>query len=260
MLSAKQLRSHDWLRHVEVYPILGSTSDRASIVADRRDRELPALIVAEQQTSGRGREGRKWWSGAGALTFSLALAPANMSLAPRHWPAMSLTTALAVCDTLEIVAPNEQVRIKWPNDVLLQGRKMAGVLLDSRRTADGSADRIVIGIGINVNNSFRDAPDELQAIGISLCDAIGAPHDRTQLLLAFLDALRTRSQQLANEESELVAAWNSRNALASCEVAIQTGDGLLTGVCDEFAPDGSLRVLCNGGSVLCRSGSVVSYR
>lgn len=259
MLSAKQLRAHDWLRHVEVYPLLGSTSDRALVVAERSDRELPALIAAERQTSGRGREGRKWWSGEGALTFSLALAPASMNLAPRHWPAMSLTTALAVCDAIGQVAPGKSIGIKWPNDAMLEGRKVAGVLLESRRTADGASDRLVVGIGINVNNSASQAPAELQASSIALCDVTGTTHDRTQLLLAFVEALRARAAQLTAEEPQLVAAWNERNALAGCDVTLQTADGELTGRCVDLAPDGSLRIETSGRVVACRSGSVVKY-
>ncbi|MEX2168902.1 MAG: biotin--[acetyl-CoA-carboxylase] ligase [Pirellulales bacterium] len=260
MILAKQLRAHSWLRHVEVYPLLGSTSDRALVVAERSEHELPALIVAERQTAGRGRNGRGWWSGEGALAFSLALAPAEMGLAPRHWPAMSLATALAVCDAITEAAPGRQVKVKWPNDVLLEGRKAAGVLLESRRTADGAADRLVVGIGINVNNSVSRAPEELQATSIALCDATGTTHDRTQLLLGFVNALRARAAQLANEEAELVTAWNERNALAECEVTIQTGDGTLAGRCIDIAPDGSLRIESDGRVVACRSGSVVSYR
>ena len=129
MIHAKQLRAHGWLRHVEVYPLIGSTNDRALVIAERSERELPALVVAERQTAGRGREGRTWWSGEGALTFSLALAPTSMGLAPRYWPAMSLTTALAVCDVIAESAFGKQASVKWPNDVLLEGRKVAGVLL-----------------------------------------------------------------------------------------------------------------------------------
>jgi BirA family biotin operon repressor/biotin-[acetyl-CoA-carboxylase] ligase len=183
-----------------------------------------------------------------------------MNLAPRHWPAMSLTTALAVCDALQAVAPGKQVGIKWPNDVLLEDRKVAGVLLESRRTADGAADRLVVGIGINVNNSASQAPAALQSTSIALCGATNTEHNRTRLLTTFLDALRARAGQLAAEEADLVTAWNARNALAGREVEIQSGDGLLTGTCVDIAPDGSLRILCNGRLVSCRSGSVVSYR
>lgn len=239
--------------------MIGSTNDRALVVAARSERELPALVVAERQTAGRGREGRTWWSGDGALTFSLALAPASIGLAPRHWPAMSLTTALAICDAIAEVAPGNRASVKWPNDVLLEGRKVAGVLLESRRSADGAADRLVVGVGINANNSVSQAPAELQATSIALCDVTGATHDRTQLLLAFVDKLRTRAAQLASEALELVTVWNERNALAGCDVALQIGDGTLAGRCIDIAPDGSLRVECDERVVACRSGSVVSY-
>ena len=260
MVFIRQLRSHGWLRHVEVYPLIGSTSDRALAIAERSEQELPALVVAERQTAGRGREGRRWWSGEGALMFSLALAPASMGLAPRHWPAMSLTTALAVCDVIANAAPGKQVSVKWPNDVLVDGRKVAGVLLESRRSADGVADRLVVGVGFNANNSVSQASAELQTTGIALCDATGATHDRTQLLLAFVDAFYARGVQLASEGPELVTAWNKRNALAGCEVVLQTGDGTLAGHCIDISPDGSLRVERDGRIVACRSGSVVSYR
>ena len=258
MIHAKQLRAHGWLRHVEVYPLIGSTSDRALVIAERSDRELPALVAAERQTSGRGREGRAWWSGDGALTFSLAIAPACIGLEPSNWPAMSLTTALAICDAIGHIAPDMPVSIKWPNDVLLEGLKVAGVLLESRRTADGAADRLVVGIGINVNNSVKQAPAKLQATSVALCDVTGAVHDRTQLLLAFFDAFVDRVSQLAKEESSLVAVWNERNALAGREVTLQTGDTKVIGRCVDLAPDGSLRIESEGRIAAFRSGSVVS--
>lgn len=258
MLSAKLLRGHDWLRHVEVYSLLGSTSNRALVVAERNPRELPALIVAERQTAGRGREGRSWWSSSGALTFSLALAPASMSLAPRHWPTLSLTTALAVSDAIANAAPHSAVTVKWPNDVLLDGRKIAGVLLESRRSAGGTADRLVVGIGINANNSIRNAPAQLQASCNSLCDATNEVHDCTNLLLHFVDAFRARTAQLAAEDAELVTAWNAQNALADRTITLQVGEQSITGLCVEIAPDGALRVESGGQVVACRTGSVVS--
>src|SRR5512139_303068 len=143
-----------WARlSVVAFPEIGSTNDEAL----RRAREgAPAglLVIAEHQTEGKGRKGRRWTSPPGSgLCFSLLVRP----LSPRrHWPLLSLLTSVAVARSIEDVAAGlegirqaVQVDLKWPNDVLLSGRKAAGILIEATDTPGGSG-AVVIGVGVNV--------------------------------------------------------------------------------------------------------------
>jgi BirA family biotin operon repressor/biotin-[acetyl-CoA-carboxylase] ligase len=127
---------------VEIVPEIDSTNTELMRRA-RAGRVEPVMLVAEKQTSGRGRMGRTWAGSRGdSLTFSLGLA-----LAPSDWSGLSLAVGVALAETL-----HPQVRIKWPNDLWVEGRKLAGILIETASsTADAQGPRYtVIGVGINI--------------------------------------------------------------------------------------------------------------
>jgi BirA family biotin operon repressor/biotin-[acetyl-CoA-carboxylase] ligase len=164
---------------VEWHAEIGSTNTRALELATAVDQPTPLLIGADRQTAGRGRGGNRWWSTTGALTFSLVLDPTEdflgpdvPPLTPAHWPRLSLVAALALCHELERLIPEITAQLKWPNDVHVAGRKLAGILVETA-SSPGSTPRLVLGMGVNVNNSLRDAPPELQATACSLIDLMG---------------------------------------------------------------------------------------
>jgi BirA family biotin operon repressor/biotin-[acetyl-CoA-carboxylase] ligase len=200
-LDIDAIRASTFVRHVEIHETLGSTNDRAKELAREPNVELPALVVARIQTSGRGRGNNKWWSADGALTFSILLDPAAYGIAPADWPHLSLLTAAAVRDALAAeINPQSTIRnpqspclrIKAPNDVLLDGRKVSGILIESPGGLAPAKDHLIIGIGINVNNSWKTAPPHLQAIGIALCDRTGRQHGLRRILMTLLSAAHER--------------------------------------------------------------------
>jgi len=131
---------------VEVLPQVDSTN--TELMRRARAGQLePVLLVAEQQTAGRGRLGRSWVSQAGdSLTFSL-----GMQLAPKDWSGLSLAVGVSLAESLDA-----RVRLKWPNDLLLDDRKLAGILIETATFADGRDERYaVVGVGINI--APRDA-------------------------------------------------------------------------------------------------------
>jgi BirA family biotin operon repressor/biotin-[acetyl-CoA-carboxylase] ligase len=135
---------------VEVLPQIDSTSTELMRRA-RAGQSEPVLLVALQQTAGRGRLGRVWQSGVGdALTFSLSL-----PLQPRDWSGLSLAVGTSVAESLQAMAGDAvqaQVQLKWPNDLWLAGAKLAGILIETASFGQGGATarQVVIGIGINV--------------------------------------------------------------------------------------------------------------
>jgi BirA family biotin operon repressor/biotin-[acetyl-CoA-carboxylase] ligase len=195
LFDADQIRAATFVRHVEIHDTLGSTNDRAAELARESNIELPALIVARHQTAGRGRGRNSWWAADGALTFSVLLEPAAMGIRTESWPQLSLATAAAVRDALEhelLGGPQTRLRIKAPNDVLLDGRKVSGILIDSPGGAPPAKNRVIIGIGINVNNSWHTSPTELNAKGTALCDSSGRQHELAVVLIGVLRALEKR--------------------------------------------------------------------
>jgi BirA family biotin operon repressor/biotin-[acetyl-CoA-carboxylase] ligase len=149
-----------------------------------------------------------------------------MGIHTANWPQLSLTTAVAVCDVLQKEldvgwAPptNKQARstsvgnahptpgIKWPNDVLLDGRKICGILIESPGGAAPAKNRLIIGIGININNSWRLASSDVDVTGTALCDLTGRQHDLQTMLAHILDATATRLAQFRRSDPELTRAW-----------------------------------------------------
>lgn len=138
------------LRH---YDSVGSTNDEAKTLA-RGGAPSGTLVWAGQQTAGRGRRGRTWLSPAGNLYLSLVERPEEP---PARAAQLGFVAALGLGDALAALAgPAPQLRYKWPNDLLANGKKIAGILLESENAAQDSVDFVVIGIGVNIAHAPRD--------------------------------------------------------------------------------------------------------
>jgi BirA family biotin operon repressor/biotin-[acetyl-CoA-carboxylase] ligase len=203
-----------------------------------------ALAACDEQTAGRGRLGRTWTAPAGtAILCSIALRPpAHAAVAQ-----LSLVTALAVAKTVE-EAIGQAAGVKWPNDVVVDGRKVAGILLEGRGGA------VVAGVGLNVNQREEDLPQRARVPAGSLLAHDGVRRDRAPLLAALLVQLERaydawRLTGLATLHPELAA----RDALLGAEIEV---DGL-HGVACGLATGGELVVETAAGTRLARSGEVV---
>jgi BirA family biotin operon repressor/biotin-[acetyl-CoA-carboxylase] ligase len=242
---------------VEVHAELPSTNDRAlALAAETPAERLPLLIVAERQGAGRGRGANQWWAAEGALTFSLLLDTSAMELPPARWPLASLTAGLAVCETLDQLAPQAWAGLKWPNDVYLRERKVCGILIEA---PPGSAGRLVVGIGINVNNRLAGGPEELRSRGTSLAEATGLTFDLTDVLLRVLKQLDARWRQLAAGDIDLAEAWQRWCLLTGRNVQVIAGDQRHVGHCRGIAPDGALLVHTVRGEQRIVGGTVASW-
>ena len=198
------------------------------------------LVTADEQTAGRGRQGRSWVAPPGrALLMSLLV----RGLDRRH-ALLPLAAAVAVCDACEEVARVE-CEIKWPNDVWIAGRKVAGILLEGR-PQEGWA---VVGIGLNVATREDEFPDELAATATSLRVSGGADLAAEEVLGALTGALDRR---LADDPAATLAAWRTRDALRGRHVRWQAGEGTAAGIDD----DGALLVDTTAGRVALDAGEV----
>jgi BirA family biotin operon repressor/biotin-[acetyl-CoA-carboxylase] ligase len=278
MFDAEEIRAATFVRHIEIHDTLGSTNDRAAELARDSTIELPALVVARHQTAGKGRGRNKWWAGDGALTFSLLLDQATTGVQTASWPQLSLATAVAVCDALTMELNDSPWRagssttpggdaparyeapsrlgIKWPNDVLLDGGKVCGILIESPGGTAPAKNRLIIGIGINVNNSVMSASDEIQQRGIALCDFTAGRHDLRSILNSFLQAIEVRLGQVRSRSPDLHIASNELCVLSGHSIRIETAAGRVRGKCVAIASDGALIVETAKSRTSIYAGSV----
>jgi BirA family biotin operon repressor/biotin-[acetyl-CoA-carboxylase] ligase len=202
-----------------------------------------AVAVTEHQTSGRGREGRLWEDVARkALLFSLLLRP------PAGTPTqqLALVTGLAVAEAVE--ERRGDAGIKWPNDVLLAGRKVAGVLLEA------SEGVVVCGVGVNVSQDERELPAGTPVAAGSLLGVTGTAPDRAELLAALLEILERRYDAWCRAGlAPLLGELEARNVLRGRRVEV----GRVGGVAGPIAPDGRLTLeRADGSTVFVGSGEV----
>jgi BirA family transcriptional regulator, biotin operon repressor / biotin---[acetyl-CoA-carboxylase] ligase len=255
MLLRSELAVTAWMKTIEVHPELGSTNDRALELCGLQDK-LPALVVAERQTAGRGRQGAVWFAPEGSLTFSLAVRPAAWGISLEQWPALSLTTAVALADAVQPLLPaGVPAQIKWPNDVFVTGRKLAGILLESAPT---TSDALVIGVGLNVNGALASAGEQAP-LGVTLEEVTRRTHNADTLLENFLVAFDQRVAQLGANDEKLVAEWNTRSLLTEREVTIDLGAERVSGRCVGLAGSGALRLVTANGERTLHSGTVASW-
>jgi BirA family transcriptional regulator, biotin operon repressor / biotin---[acetyl-CoA-carboxylase] ligase len=241
---------------IDHHESLGSTSDRALELAATDEVKLPLLVLAERQTAGRGRGANRWWSDEGALTFSLALeAPADL-LPAAKWPQVALVTGLAVCEALQSLVPTAHFSVKWPNDVYRNGRKVCGILSES---VPGWRDRLVVGIGVNVNNRAQTA--HLAETAISLIDHDSLPRNLNDVLTAVLDDFDKSWRSLLHGGfAPLAAAFRKRCLLTGKTVTIeQPGGQSVVALCEGIDDFGALRLRTAQGEKCIVSGSVVRW-
>jgi BirA family biotin operon repressor/biotin-[acetyl-CoA-carboxylase] ligase len=238
---------------VEHHASIGSTSDRARELLDVPGGPGTA-VVAELQTSGRGRRGRSWTSPAGRnLMVSVAFRP---RLAAADAWRLGLAAALAARDACRTVAP---VDLKWPNDlVAADGRKVGGLLIET--VLDG--DRVsaaTIGIGINVNWAVAEMPAEIAGTATSLAELAGAPADRGALLGKLLDRLDVELSALEAGASPLDRYRDACRTIGSA-VTVEVGSRSIDGIAVAVDDAGGLVVDTPAGRETVTSGEVVRVR
>jgi BirA family biotin operon repressor/biotin-[acetyl-CoA-carboxylase] ligase len=197
------------------------------------------VIVAQRQTAGRGRMGRTWFSLPGEQLFSSTVVHPTAS--PADVPAVALIAGLAVA---RAVAETFQLdaRLKWPNDVLIRSRKVAGILVEAKPGAHGQ-QRLVLGIGVNCQGSTQDAPPELRERITTLSQEAGKvikPDDVLGALLSRLNALLDRLS--AGQKAGLLVEWAKYAHVTGRRVVFPLPKGSGDGVAQGITPEGYLVV------------------
>ncbi|NJN66251.1 MAG: biotin--[acetyl-CoA-carboxylase] ligase [Chloroflexaceae bacterium] len=242
-------------RSVRCYPQVGSTMDVArEHLQDAPPDVLPMLVLADEQTDGRGRMQRPWWDARGKnLLFSLAMRP--LWLRPAQAPALVWMAGVALCEGIAETT-GLWPRLKWPNDVLLDEKKVAGLLLESG-SSEHAVTWAVLGCGLNVNAG--PPPDILlRSPSTCLADILGCPVLRLPLVRSLLVRLDTWYTRLQNgEHARLFGAWRALLATLGQEVQVETATGVVAGCAEDVEPSGALRLRDAAGAThLITAGDV----
>jgi BirA family biotin operon repressor/biotin-[acetyl-CoA-carboxylase] ligase len=230
---------------------IGSTNDEALVWASQGAPDF-SLVVADEQTSGRGRMDRKWFTPPGsALALSLILRPAEAERA--HPSRTTGLLALSLTETLSRLGLAPQ--IKWPNDVLLNGKKVAGILVESSWMGE-TLEALILGMGVNVCEASVPTTENILFPATSVENELGQLIERSHLLQEILTRVLEWRPKLGSEA--FLKAWEEKLAFRGQQVQVEEGSGgALTGKILGLEPDGNLRLRDERGkSVTVRFGEV----
>jgi len=229
---------------IHYFDTLPSTNDLAKELGARGAPE-GTLVVAEGQSRGRGRLGREWNSPPGVgLYVSVLLRP---PLPPADLPQITLTAGVAVVRALR-QAGGVTAGIKWPNDLVLAGKKLGGILTEMETESD-RISHLVVGLGLNVNN--RQFPAELADLATSLALTTGRTFSRLRILQVWLEELESLYQRfLAREFAAILEEWKDYTVTLGRAVRVRQGAVEICGQALEVAADGALLVRTRSGEVV----------
>jgi len=215
-----------------------STMEKARQEA-RQSAAEGTLVIAEEQTAGKGRAKRVWLSPRGSIALSTVLYPDIAQL-----PFLIMLASVAAARSIEVIT-GLKTQLKWPNDVLIKGRKVCGILIENELKGDRAA-WAVIGIGINVNMRMRDFP-EIADTSTSLYDELGKDISRVEIIRHLLVELE-RLYLALGDGTHIYQEWRTRLTTLGKKVQVISGEDVLEGVAEDVNRDGSLLLKHSNGS------------
>jgi len=212
-----------------------------------------SIVLAESQTLGKGRLGRKWISPAGMnIYLSVIIRPKIPTLTA---PRLTLVTAVALSETLDLFGAAGH-RIKWPNDMLFNGKKLSGILTEMKGDCD-TIDFIIIGLGINLNSSSENFTDEFKNTVVSLKDIIGEETDRIDFLNCFLLKFEKNYFEFLHDGfPEILQRWILKSKILNQKIEVTNYNEVFTGIVTDVSPDGNLLVKTDNGLLQVNSGDI----
>jgi BirA family biotin operon repressor/biotin-[acetyl-CoA-carboxylase] ligase len=223
-------------RSIHYFSHTDSTNNRAKLFASEGAPE-GTLIVAEEQTSGRGRRGRRWFSPSSeGIYTSIILRP---SISPNEAPKLTLMASVAVAETL-LSMTSLALSIKWPNDIIINGRKIAGILTEISTEME-RIDYVVIGVGINVNTPRKSLPSDIKDTATSVLMETGKPFPRIALLRAYLEWLEIYYTTFMTKGFEpVMKRWKHLAGMIGRNISVDLIDRIRTGEVLDVDKDGFL--------------------
>lgn len=247
---------HPWRDAVHYYSCIDSTNTQAKRLA-AAGAANGTILIADQQTGGRGRLGRSFHSPAGCgIYMSLILRPSCLPAQLMH---LTCATAVAVCDALE-KSIGLRPGIKWTNDLVLGKRKLGGILTELSFHNQGTVDYAVIGIGLNCNHGLNDFPTELHPIVTSLTLATGYMVDRSLIAAAMIEALAQMDRHLT-DPGYFLPRYRKNCITIGQEISLlRADDSVAYGTALDVDEEGGLVVRFQNGDIRTVSSGEVSVR
>jgi len=232
-------------RKVYYFDIIDSTQNFAMEIATKKN-ENGSIVIAQKQTSGRGRMNRKWVTGKGGVSLSIILHPKfDVSISTLFPIAASVALVNAIQNTLKI-NPN----VKWPNDIVIKGKKVAGMIVDSTIESN-LIENMILGVGINFKVDTKNLESKLKDTenfyGVSSLLKTTNNITALELVQNFLFELEKVITLLNNgKTSQIIQRWEKSSTTIGKRVSIKTNDGIVTGIAKKINNDGSLNIIKNG--------------
>jgi len=214
------------------------------------------IVVAETQSKGRGRVGRQWSSPQGGVYFSIILRP---DMNPSEALRLPLVAGVAVAKTIKRNTKLDP-RLKWPNDIMIDGKKIGGILTEMNAEMD-RLDWVIIGIGLNVNMSQQSFPADVEGTATSLMEAVGKSVPRVKLLQDILAEFETLYNELMKSGFETIRMkWKALSNTIGEKVVVTLPNGQIKGVAVDIDADGALMLEKDDGSLEKIIAGVVKLR
>jgi BirA family biotin operon repressor/biotin-[acetyl-CoA-carboxylase] ligase len=213
------------------------------------------IILADTQTTGRGRLDREWFSPKGGLYFSVLLRPVTLNLT--ETPLITLTAGVAVANVFK-TALGLTPQLKWPNDVLLATKKVAGILVESTFIGN-DIEYAVVGVGVNANTQLTEFPSELRQTTTTLRDRLKRTVDLPRLFGYLIGQLEFWYLRLRDQGFKAINSHFKRIcATLGQRITVTLGDQTITGLAKDIGPDGSLILQTPAGRQVISFGDVIS--
>ena len=248
--------NHPWAESIHYFDCVDSTNDRAKELA-RTGAPHGTVLIANRQTHGRGRMGRSFESPKSmGIYMSVILRP---DCSPEQLMHLTCAVATAVCDAVEYVS-GLRPGVKWINDLVLNRRKLGGILTELALHPTGKVQYAIVGIGINCCQKPEDFPESLRPIAISLETATGQPASRPALAAAMIHSLEAMSGRLLSHKAEIMGHYRQDCITLGHEVQFVRDGKMLQGIAQAIDHDGALQVLIADGQILSIAAGEVSVR
>ncbi len=235
---------------IKYYQKLDSTNTKAWELISKNTPN-GTVIITDDQLKGRGRQSNKWLSIPGkSLTFSITIYP---NARPSQINLYSLTAGLATTDCL--IKYDIQAQLKWPNDILINGKKVGGILCESK-ISGGIVQSMVIGIGLNINETIEELPEILRKNATSLMIESGTQFQLEILLANIINHFEQRFQN-QDEVYLHILDWERRCAHLSQKVTFHSGNEIVTGIFKGLSSNGQAIISKDGEEVVFDSGEIV---
>ena len=243
-------------RKIYYFPELESTNIMAKEKASHKEEEINkgTVIISERQSAGKGRLGRNWFSPAGGIWLSIILYP---QLSPSYIPRITLMTAVAVVKAIERCT-KIKTQVKWPNDILINGKKVCGILTEMSAELD-LINWVVVGIGVNVNIKQQEFPEDIREMTTSLKEALRKEISRVRLVQMFLKEFERYYELLKRREiSSILKEWKSYSHTLGKKIRVDMGERIITGEAVDINEEGALILKKEDGELVeIISGTII---